>query len=180
MVYVALLRGINVGGKNKINMKDLVLSFMNQGMKSVKTYINSGNIIFENSGLSHIEIKEKLEKAILDDFSLQIPVLLLNFDQYRELYEAIPEDWQNDKEFKSDVLFLWDDVDITTILETLKPKEFETLILIPGALLWYIDRKYQSKSALIKLPSKPLYKQVTIRNVNTTRKIWHLMQEVCG
>ena len=56
MIYIALLRGINVGGNNKIDMKLLKLTFERVGMKSVKTYINSGNIIFINDGLSKTEI----------------------------------------------------------------------------------------------------------------------------
>lgn len=50
MIYIALLRGINVGGKNKIDMKLLTQSFEQVGMNNVVTYINTGNIIFSHKG----------------------------------------------------------------------------------------------------------------------------------
>lgn len=178
MVYVALLRGINVGGNNKINMKDLAKSFASVGMERVKTYINSGNLIFENNTMSQVEINLALEKVIKDDFALEIKVLLKSYDQYRIVIDAVPLDWTNDKEYKSDILFLWEEVDSSDCLDLLTLKEFDTLEYVPGAVLWHIDRTFQSKSGLVKLPSSPLYKQVTIRNVNTARKIWDLMNSL--
>ena len=47
--YVAFLRGINVGGKNKLNMNDLVQLFENLSFKNIKTYIQSGNVIFQSN-----------------------------------------------------------------------------------------------------------------------------------
>lgn len=49
MVYVALLRGINVGGKNRLAMKDLVTIFEDVGCREVRTYIQSGNVVFKGS-----------------------------------------------------------------------------------------------------------------------------------
>jgi hypothetical protein len=70
MIYVALLRGINVGGKNKVDMKKLKKCFEDIGMRKVTTYINSGNVIFEDTDHTKDEIATMLEKAILKDFSL--------------------------------------------------------------------------------------------------------------
>lgn len=97
MIYVALLRGINVGGKNKINMKELKESFEHVGMQSVTTYINSGNIIFENSVHSKEEITTLLQNAIQADFSLEIKVLLRDFNEMEDIMENLPEHWKNDK-----------------------------------------------------------------------------------
>lgn len=68
MIYVALLRGINVGGKNKIDMKLLKETFILAGMESVITYINSGNVIFTDMKHTKSEIAEFLEEAIFKDF----------------------------------------------------------------------------------------------------------------
>ena len=83
MVYIALLRGINVGGKNKIDMKLLKQMFERVGMNDVVTYINTGNIIFSYEGLSKIELSAILEEAIHNDFKLKIKVVIRSIDDVR-------------------------------------------------------------------------------------------------
>lgn len=179
MIYVALLRGINVGGKNKINMKELTKSFERVGMEKVITYINSGNIIFEHSNLNKEEIIAILEEVIYEDFSLEIKVLLRNINDCAAIIEALPTHWENDKEMKSDVMFLWDEIDDESVLDELVVKpDIETVLYVPGALLWSVARAHQPQSGLAKLASKKLYKKMTIRNVNSTRKIYSMMEEI--
>lgn len=179
MIYIALLRGINVGGKNKINMKELKDSFDKVGMQSVTTYINSGNIIFENSKYTSIEIVEKLENTILDDFSLEIKVLIRNYNEIVEIIERLPDYWQNNKEMKSDVLFLWDEINDESILKefVIRPN-IDTVIYTPGAILWSVARENVTKSGLVQIVSKKIYKKITIRNVNSVRKIYNLMNKL--
>lgn len=177
MVYIALLRGINVGGKNKIDMKLLKQTFERVGMESVVTYINTGNIIFTRDGLSKTKIAHILEGAIYEDFGLQIKVVVRSIEDVRKIIDAIPDTWKNDKEMKSDVMFLWDEIDDESVLEKLiiKP-EIDTVKYVPGAILWSIGRENATKSGMSKIIGSKIYKQVTIRNVNTTRKIYELMQ----
>lgn len=179
MIYVALLRGINIGGRNKINMKELKRSFERIGMLNVMTYINSGNIIFEDPVHSEAEVVQLLEDVISADFSLEIKVLIRSLKQFEQVMNALPEDWVNDKTMKSDVLFLWDEIDDETILDQfiLKP-EIDTALYVPGAILWSVSRENSSRSGLNRLVSKKIYKKVTIRNVNTTRKIFNIMKGV--
>lgn len=178
MMYVALLRGINIGGRNKIDMKTLKQSFETAGMTDVVTYINSGNIIFTNKDLSAVELAETLEAVILKDFYLDIKVLLRSKTDIEHVMDFLPENWKNDKEMKSDVLFLWDDIDDAAILENLKIRpEIDNVIYRPGAILWSVDKTDASKSGMSKIVGTKLYKKMTIRNVNTVRKIYSLMQE---
>lgn len=176
MVYTALLRGINVGGKNKVDMKILKQSFEEAGMNNVVTYINSGNIIFTNADQSKNDIAQILEKAILNTFGLDIKVLVLSLEDMRKVMSALPESWTNDDKMRSDVLFLWEDINDESILDqlTFKP-EIETVKYAPGAILWAIDKINVTKGSMTKLVGTKLYKQMTIRNVNTTRKIYELM-----
>jgi uncharacterized protein (DUF1697 family) len=177
VVYVALLRGINVGGNNKIDMKLLKKTFERLGMKSVVTYINSGNIIFTSDELSDIEISSVLEQGIYEDFGLKIKVVTRGLDDYRKIMNALPNSWQNDDQMKSDVMFLWDDADDESVLEQviIKP-DVDSVLYIAGAIMWSVDRANQSQSGMNKLVGTKLYKQMTIRNVNTARKIYELMQ----
>ncbi|MBU5354018.1 DUF1697 domain-containing protein [Paenibacillus barcinonensis] len=180
MIYVALLRGINVGGNNKIGMKQLKETFEQAGMQKVVTYINSGNIIFADSQErtdAHMEISELLEQAIAAEFDLQIKVLLRNMDEMVSVMQVLPSDWTNDDQAKSDVLFLWDEIDNVDILEKLPLKPgIGTLIYTPGALLYSVSRDEASRSGMNKLVGSKMYSYMTIRNVNTTRKIYDLMQ----
>ncbi len=178
MIYVALLRGINVGGKNKVDMKRLKEAFMEAGMKSVSTYINSGNVIFIDNQRTKAEIAGILEEVILHYFQLEIKVLIRSIDDFKDMIKILPTTWKNDKEMKCDVLFLWEEIDQGAILNelTIKP-EIDTVLYTPGAILWSVDKRNVTRSGLSKLVGTNLYKKMTIRNVNTTRKIYEIMQD---
>ena len=179
MVYVALLRGINVGGNNKIDMNILKETFIRAGMHSVRTYINSGNVIFTNRESTREDIIKSLEKAIFEDFGLDIKVLIRTLDDFEKMMKKVPDFWINDKNMKCDVLFLWDEIDKEEILNelTIKPK-IDTVIYVSGAILWKTDKINVTKSGLMKLAGSSLYKKMTVRNINTTRKIYEMMKEL--
>lgn len=177
MVYIALLRGINLGEKNKIDMKLLKQMFEQVGMNDVVTYINTGNIIFSYKGLSKTELSCILEEAIHNDFGLQIKVVVRSVDDVKGIINAIPDTWKNDKDMTSDVMFLWDEIDDESVLENLVIKpNIDTVKYVPGAILWSVDKKNVTKSGKSKIVVSEIYKQVTVRNVNTARKIYELMQ----
>ncbi|SHE89571.1 Uncharacterized conserved protein, DUF1697 family [Seinonella peptonophila] len=177
MVYVALLRGINVGGKNKIDMKLLKQVFERVGMSSVVTYINSGNIIFTVDSQSKTAISHILEEAIHTHFGLQIKVLVRSLDDMKTIIHSLPDSWTNDKQMRSDVLFLWDEINDESVLNQLVIKpDLDTVKYVPGAILWSIEKKYITKSGMARLIGSKIYKKITVRNVNTTRKIYELMQ----
>jgi len=174
MIYTALLRGINVGGKNKIEMPRLKKLIEGLGMKSVVTYINSGNLVFIGEQPEK-EIALLIEKSIAKEFGLTIPTLVLSYEDMKTIIEALPDEWQNNDRMKSDVLFLWDEVDNPTVMEGYVKPGVDSSIYVPKAVLWSVDRKNVTKSGLMKLAGSKLYQQVTVRNVNTTRKIYQLM-----
>jgi uncharacterized protein (DUF1697 family) len=177
MVYIALLRGINVGGKNKIDMKLLKQAFEQVGMNDVVTYINTGNVIFSNNELSKAELSGVLERVIQDVFGLQIKVVVRSVEDVSRVTNAIPDSWKNDKDMKSDVMFLWDEIDDDSVLKQLVIKpNIDTVKYVPGAIIWSVDKKNLTKSGMSKIIGSKIYKQVTVRNVNTTRKIYELMQ----
>lgn len=179
MVYVALLRGINVGGNNKVDMKLLKETFVQIGMESVITYINSGNVVFIDRERSKAEIALLLEQAILRDFNLTIKVLIRNIDDFESVMKILPQSWRNDDAMKCDVLFLWEEIDKETLLAELKIKpNIDTVMYSPGAIIWSVDKRNVTKSGLIEIVGTALYKKMTVRNVNTARKIFEIMQGV--
>lgn len=179
MIYVALLRGINVGGNNKISMQELKTTFEDAGMTSVVTYINSGNVVFSDSVYKQSELASLLEEGILKDFGLAIKVLVRSLDEIAEVMGALPDHWQNNKEMKSDVMFLWEEVANATVLDQVTIKAgIDNVIYLTGTILWSVDKVNQSKSGMSRLASSKLYKKMTIRNVNSLRKIYAIMQDI--
>ncbi len=106
MKYIAFLRGINVGGHNKIKMETLREVFAALGFQNVKTYINSGNVIFETAKTDDNKLADKIEKAIQTEFSLDIKVMVRSIDEIRDIIKNNPfaGRFENDKDLH--ILFL--------------------------------------------------------------------------
>lgn len=175
MVYVALLRGINVGGKNKVDMKVLKEAFEKHGFTSVVTYINSGNIVFVDKRYSQKELCAIIETFIETVFNLHIMVLLKNFTEIRTIYKKLPESWVKNKIMRTDIMFLWDDFDSVDVMEQIPIKAVDNVRYTRGALLWNVLDKDYKQSGISKLLGTKLYKNMTIRNANTFRKIVQIM-----
>jgi uncharacterized protein (DUF1697 family) len=94
----------------------------------------------------------------------------------KAVVKALPRTWVNDETMKCDVMFLWDDVARASVVKELPIKpEIEEVKYVAGALLWRVDRDGVT-SGLMNLARMPLYKKMTIRNCNTTRKLLELME----
>ena len=107
-VYVALLRGINVGGKNKMPMKDLAAMFADAGFSDVRTYIQSGNVVFRADPTPGEDIPSLISASISDRFGLQIPVVIRTAHEFRAIVEANPFANHTDEPDKLHVAFLSD------------------------------------------------------------------------
>ena len=106
MQYVAFLRGINVGGKNKIKMETLRGVFAALGFTNIKTYINSGNVIFEIDETDDKKLAEKLETAIEKEFSLKIKVMVRTVSEIEEIVKNNPFAGQFEDDKDLHVFFL--------------------------------------------------------------------------
>ena len=171
--YVALLRGINVGGNNKVEMKRLKAVFESLGHTKVVTYINSGNVIFETNEADTAPI---IEKAIAKEFGFLVRVVVRTAKNIQAIIAKVPKDWINGDGQKTDVLFFWDEFDNKESINHLKATKVDTLIYVKGAIIWHIAVKDYGKSAIPKFIGTPLYKHMTARNINTVRKLAELMQ----
>lgn len=173
--YVALLRGINVGGNNKIAMTELKNSFESIGYKNVSTYINSGNVFFESSD-DESAICENIEMQIEKDFGINIRVIVRDKKCIEAINNKIPETWRNDAEYKTDVMFLWPEYENEKSLELVTIKNrVDTVFYLDGAIVWHLKKSNYSKSGMNKLIGTEVYKNMTVRNVNTVRKLLTLM-----
>jgi uncharacterized protein (DUF1697 family) len=134
-------------------------------------------VIFTDTKCTKAEITMLLQKAIFKDFQLDIKVLVRSINDFEHMMKILPGSWKNDKNMRSDVLFLREEIDGETLLAELKIKpQIDTVVYVPGAILWSIDKINITKSGLQKLVGTSLYKNMTVRNVNTTRKIYEIMK----
>ena len=171
MQWIALLRGINIGGQNKVDMKKLVSVAERKGFTNVSTYINSGNL-FLASHEAAATIVQMLENAIETEFGLRIKVLLRNKDNISKVAAAIPPTWENGDKMKCDIMFLWPKYDHKNIMSHLAVKPgIDDVRYLDGALIWKVDRENVTRSGMMKLPGTDIYANMTVRNCNTVRKI---------
>lgn len=169
MKYIALLRGINVGGNNKVEMKKLKALFESFGCTGVSTYINSGNVFFE-SAETRENLQKKGETGLKNEFGFDIPLLIKTKQEIKKIADAIPETWQNNSEQKTDVAYLFNEIDSAETVNILPlKKEFIEIKYVKGAIIWNVNRKSINKSQLAKIVSHKLYQSMTVRNVNTAR-----------
>lgn len=149
------------------------------GFSEVVIYINSGNAIFASN---HEPKSREVQAALEKHFGFTIPTIVLSAEQVQAIAKAIPEDWTNDPPKpdksgqKSDVLYLFDEVNSPDIIEKLGHKpDIETMLYVDGAVIANITRANQSKGSLQKIMGTALYKQVTIRNIATAKKLAELV-----
>ena len=179
MVFVALLRGINVGGNCTVNMKELKNYFEELGYKGVKTYINSGNVIFQVSGKSQRVLEYEIEKLLESRYSFRIRVLVRDIHEIKKLLESVPVMWNVQREWKNNIIFLSPLIDSSDILHNFFPKtEIEEVYYHPGALLWSAKSSDLTHSTMIKINKSPLYKEMTVRGLNTINKIYQIMNSL--
>src|SRR5690242_17820005 len=107
MVHIALLRGINVGGRSAVDMRALKATFERLGFAGVRTYINSGNVVFSASAGRPTTLAKRIEAGIAEDFGLDVAVLVLTAGELSAVADAVPAAWVNDATMRCDVFFLF-------------------------------------------------------------------------
>jgi len=178
---VILLRGINVGGKNKVPMADLRKCLEDAGFSHVSTYIASGNV-FLKSAKPAPEIKIQIEALLPQNFNLDdgfVKVLVQTPKQVQAIIENKPPGFgEQPQTFHSDVIFLMD-LDTEQAITAFDPRAGVDQVW-PGAGVIYSQRlsAERTKSRLNKIMGSPLYKSMTIRNWNTTTKLLEILREM--
>ena len=178
--YLALLRGINVGGKNIIAKDDLRQCFEDLGYTNVRTYIQSGNILFRAVQTSVKALTAEVEAGLSKRFSYAAQAVVLPHRKYKSAVAAAPDSWGTNDDQKHNALFTLSSTTPKRVLATLPPPktEIEAVTIGPGVIFWSISKKHQTKTTLMKLPQEPAYQQMTIRNHNTVFKLLELFEDI--
>lgn len=178
-VFVALLRGVNVGGNNMISMSSLKESFEMMGFAQVTTYINSGNIVFKTKEGDVRKLERKIEQMLSRDYNLDSKVVLRSLPEMEKLVKSLPPDWNGDSRWRHNVIFLRHSIDSEKILSDLPfNSDIEQIFYRPGAVLWSAQVSEITRSKMVKLSSRKIFQDMTIRNLNTTKKLYELMKKV--
>lgn len=173
--YIALLRGINISGKNKISMAELKNGFENLGYEEVKTYLNSGNVIFSSDADDIEKLTGQIETVIKDQFGLDIPVFVIAKEKLEDILHNAPDWWGNDnKEIYDNLIFIMPPATFSDVYNEIgEPKEeLEKIKDYKETVFWSFDRKeYQKTNWWSKTANSDISSKLTIRTANTVRKI---------
>jgi uncharacterized protein (DUF1697 family) len=176
--YILLLRGINVGGNNKISMKELKQAMEQRGYQDVVTYINSGNIIFSSENPNQLLLKQNLESLLLEVFKLDLTVTVIAFEELSEAVQNAPDWWDADKESKHNALFVIPPTTVEEVFQEVgehKP-EYEMVSSYGRVIFWSAPLKTFSRTRWAKVVGSSIYNKITIRNSNTVRKLIELCE----
>ena len=178
-IFIALLRGVNVGGNNMISMTSLKQSFEAAGFTDVKTYINSGNIIFKTGEADQRKLEKRIEQMLSKDYDLDSKVVVRSLSEMERLVESLPRNWDGDSGWRYNVIFLRHSIDSEKILADVPAKaDIEEVVYRPGTLLWSAQVENINHTNMAKLASRKIYRDMTIRNLNTTKKLYELMKKL--
>jgi uncharacterized protein (DUF1697 family) len=176
--YLALLRGINVGGKNIIKMADLKACFEEMGFANVRTYIQSGNVLLESAENDKAAFTTKVEVGLSKRFNFVAKVVVISQKELAGVVKSAPEGFGgDDKKFRYDVIFLKEPLTPKEAMQSVKIREgVDTAHAGKQALYFSRLISRASQSYLTKIIGMPVYQNMTIRNWNTTTKLLALME----
>jgi len=177
MKYVAFLRGINVGGKSLVKMAELKKCMEDAGFQNVLTYINSGNVIFESDEKNTESLVEKIEKLLTKKFGFELRIVLRSEKEMKEVVDSVPRDWDTRSDLRFYVAFIKEPMTVDEVFAETDPHVgIDFIEKGPGVVYMATLLSSLTKSWINKLLAKKIYKEITIRNYNTTKKILALME----
>jgi len=175
--YLALLRGINVGGKNLIKMTELAACFEALGFSHVRTYIQSGNVIFGADEPDQARLSSRIEAALSKTFNYEAMAVLRSIKEMKDIVGHAPQGFgSNPDAYRYDVIFLKRPLTPSDVMDSISIKEGVDQAFAGEGVLYFIrliSRATQSR--LTRIISLPIYQSMTIRNWNTTKKLLDMM-----
>lgn len=175
--YVALLRGINVGGKNIIKMKELRACFEALGLAHVSTYIQSGNVLFETAERARKKLTDRIEEGLSQRFDYRSRVVVVSHEDFEQVVRLAPKGFgRTPADFRYDVIFLKEPLTPAKAMKSITTREGVDAVYAGKKVLYFSRLKARaSQSRLSRIVQSPVYQHMTIRNWNTTTKLLELL-----
>lgn len=173
--YLALLRGVNVGGNNKVTMRDLVAAMTEDGFVDVASYINSGNVLFSSE--SNNDLEERVAASIKRHSGLDIEVVVFTAEQWLQIVKEAPDSWGKNLEWKHNIFVMIPPYSMNQVIRAIGPLKPGIESLVPGRGVVYqgVSLKEFGRTTTAKIASNPVYKKMTVRNANTAIKLAGLL-----
>lgn len=175
MKYIALLRGRNINGKNKISMGQLKLELEKNKYQNVSTHLNSGNVVFESNINNKEDIMKEIYKIIKNKFNIEIPIFVMTEIELEDILNNNPKWWGTDnKEIYDNLIFIIPPAKYEEIYNALgSPKEgIEKIEKYNNSIFWSYDLKnYKKSNWWSKAASTNIRDKITIRTANTIKKV---------
>jgi uncharacterized protein (DUF1697 family) len=147
------------------------------GFQGVVTYINSGNVVFRATAADGREVERRIDRVLARDFGLPVKAVVRSHAEMARLVKTIAKTWTLNPAWRYNVMFLRHPIDSPKVLDGIELEpDIERLRYCPGTLLWSARINALTRTTMLKLVSRPIYQDMTVRNVNTTRKVFELMQ----
>ncbi len=179
MLYLALLRGINVGGGNLIKMASLKSCLTDAGFEGVATYIASGNVLFESVERDRATLTRQLEKILSVTYApYKARVIVCSHAGLRRIVGDAPKGFGREPaKYRYDLLFLKEPLVAAEAIKSVRTRAgVDEAHTGPGVLYFSRLTARASQSLLTRIIGLPIYQQLTIRNWNTTSTLFALME----
>jgi uncharacterized protein (DUF1697 family) len=166
-----------VGGNNIIKMEHLKACFEAGGFEQVMTYIQSGNVLFASDEEDKAKLTSAIEAIVSQTFNYSARIVVRSYPEMQRVVSEVPDDWKHRTDLRCNIAFIKEPVTARDVLPEIHPKEGIDVVTIGDGIL-YLSTLLSglTKSALVKLASKKISQDMTIRNYNTTQKLLALME----
>lgn len=173
--YIAFLRGVNISGRNEVIMAELKKGVERLGYEEVKTYLNSGNVIFSSNENDIGSVTKRIVMMIKSQFDLDIPVFVIAKEKLEDILRNAPDWWGNaDKEIYDNLIFIMPPATFADVFNEIgDPKEeLEKIQEYKEAIFWSFSRRnYQKTNWWSKTASASISNKLTIRTASTIMKV---------
>lgn len=175
--YIALLRGINVGGQKKIKMADLQKTLTKAGLKNVETYIQSGNVVFSSGELDKRVLESRIHTTILEDFGFEVPILVVQEEDIKEILENNP--FADEAEENKLYYVLLKEAPVAEAVHEFNQLSFEHEDFhITNTCVYLLCKNGYGNARLNNnLLERKLKVEATTRNLRTMQKLLDMVQE---
>ena len=177
--YVALLRGINVGGRNLIRMPDLADSFRDAGYGDVSTYLQSGNVLFSANRKKGPKLEAEVEAMLEERFGMPLLVVIRSRDELAQTIDAAPANHGSPK-LRSDIFFLKHPLTAEEALAEMPElrEDVDSVAPGPGAIYFSRVAARATKTRIQKFMAMPVFQQMTVRTWGTSIRLLEKLDAV--
>lgn len=173
--YVALLRGINVGGRNQVGMPVLVECFEEAGYLNVRTHLQSGNVLFDTAPTGRATLEAELDSLLSERFNFSIPTVVRSKDDLAETVANAPRG-HDSADLRSEVFFLKQPLTVESAMQQMPELREGVDSIAPGIDVLYFSRVVAQarKTRITRFMSLPIFQQMTVRSWRTTTRLLEL------